>query len=104
MRIETWYFKQNAMSFFIGLMPVGKYVEYNHHPNFACECDVTCKDYFYLSSTSLPGGNQVDGLPPAQHDSQSRKCSARRVILVQYQSAGSWASDFVDFLQFFAFI
>ena len=65
MRIETWYFKQNAMSFFIGLMPVGKYVEYNHHPNFACECDVTCKDYFYLSSTSLPGGNQVDGLPPA---------------------------------------
>ena len=64
MRIETWYFKQNAMSFFIGLMPVGKYVEYNHHPNFACECDVTCKDYFYLSSTSLPGGNQVDGLPP----------------------------------------
>ena len=61
MRIETWYFKQNAMSFFIGLMPVGKYVEYNHHPNFACECDVTCKDYFYLSSTSLPGGNQVDG-------------------------------------------
>ena len=65
MRIETWYFKQNAMSFFIGLMPVGKYVEYNHHPNFSCECDVTCKDYFYLSSTSLPGGNQVDGLPPA---------------------------------------
>ena len=64
MRTETWYFKQNAMSFFIGLMPVGKYVEYNHHPNFACECDVTCKDYFYLSSTSLPGGNQVDGLPP----------------------------------------
>ena len=64
MRIETWYFKQNAMSFFIGLMPVGKYVEYNHHPNFACECDVTCKDYFYLSSTSLPGGNQVGGLPP----------------------------------------
>ena len=64
MRIETWYFKQNAMSFFVGLMPVGKYVEYNHHPNFACECDVTCKDYFYLSSTSLPGGNQVDGLPP----------------------------------------
>ena len=52
------------MRFFIGLMPVGKYVEYNHHQNFACECDVTCKDYFYLSSTSLPGGNQVDGLPP----------------------------------------
>ena len=63
MRIETWYSKQNAMSFFIGLMPVGKYVEYNHHPNFACECDVTSIDYLYLSSTSLPGGNQVDGLP-----------------------------------------
>ena len=27
MRTETWYFNQNAMSFFIGLMPVGKYVD-----------------------------------------------------------------------------
>ena len=52
------------MSCFIGLMPVDKYVGYNHHPNFGCECDVTSIDYVYLSSTSLPGGNEVDGLPP----------------------------------------
>ena len=64
MRTETWYLNQNVMKLFSGLMPVDKYVGYNHHQNFACECGVTSIDYLYLSSTSLPGGNQVDGLPP----------------------------------------
>ena len=37
-----------------------------------CSCLVFC-------STSPPGGNQVDGLPPVVHDSYSR-VSAQRVI------------------------
>ena len=59
MRIETWYFKQNAMSFFIGLMPVGKYVEYNHHQSFACKRDVTCKSYFIRALRVFPAETRL---------------------------------------------
>ena len=62
--IQERYLNQNVMNIVSGLMPVDKYVGYNHHPNFVCECDVTSIDYLHVSSTSLPGGNQVDGLPP----------------------------------------
>ena len=53
-------FQSKCYEFFIGLMPVDRYVGYNHHPSFSEECDVTYMIYLYLRSTNLPGGNQAD--------------------------------------------
>ena len=36
----------------------------NYHSESSCEIIIVIVSHFYQSSTSLPGGNQVDGLPP----------------------------------------